>query len=308
MAGSYLYDRMSFFLTEDRSTYRKWVNGVASALLPGSGHFLSGRREAGVMWFITILIIWIAGIVLYVSPVVPSLIPLGVAWLVRFLLWVAIVADSCRKPIPRKNFGIWAVTLVLAATWWIFPSFFVWRFVARSFSIPSAAMTPTLMGNRKASNGRVLKGDEVIVNEWTYHFHAPQRGDVVVFRTDAISHTAREQFQIPPHEAHVKRLVGLPGERVSIRPPNIYINGEKLLQPAILKNMFQRTNELANIPGGELKTQPDEIQLGPNEFYVVGDNIMNSLDSRYYGPIKGGHFIGKAAWIFWPPDREGFVQ
>ena len=72
-AGSYLYGRMSFFLNEDRATYRKWVNGLASALLPGSGHFLSGRIEAGVMWFVTILIIWIAGIVLYVSPVIPSI-------------------------------------------------------------------------------------------------------------------------------------------------------------------------------------------------------------------------------------------
>lgn len=259
------------------------------------------------MWFVTILIIWIACIVLYVSPVIPSLIPLAIGRLIRFLLWIAIIADSCRKTIPRKNVGIWVATGILAAVWCLFPSFFVWKFVARSFSIPSAGMTPTLMGDRKAPDGRPLKGDEIIVNEWNYHFRALQRGDVVVFRTDAISETKREQFRIPSDEVYVKRLVGLPGERISIRPPSIYINGEKLVEPPVLKNMF-KTNELANIPGAELKTQPNEIQLGPNEFYVVGDNIMNSLDSRYFGAIEGGHFVGKVAWIFWPLDREGFVQ
>jgi signal peptidase I len=51
-----------------------------------------------------------------------------------------------------------------------------------------------------------------------------------------------------------------------------------------------------------------EVQLGPDEYYVLGDNIMNSLDSRYYGGIKSGHFAGKVFLIFWPPDRRGFVQ
>jgi len=163
------------------------------------------------------------------------------------------------------------------------------------------------MGNRKAPDGSVLEGDEVIVNQWNYHFRGPRRGDVVVFETSAINEAKREEYRLPADEIYVKRLVGLPGERVSIRPPNIYINGERLVEPPVFKNMF-KTNDLANIPGAELKTQPDEIQLGTNEFYVVGDNIMNSLDSRYFGPIQGGHFLGKVAWIFWPPSRQGFVQ
>jgi signal peptidase I len=176
------------------------------------------------------------------------------------------------------------------------------------FLIPTAAMEPTLMGNRKSPDGQRLEGDHVIVNRWSYRGNSPKRGDVVVFRTDAIPEVKRDMFRIAPRDMYVKRIAGLPGERVSIQPPWIYVNGQKVVEPKILENIFSQTNVLNNPPPGVSLPQTIEVQLGPDEYFVVGDNILNSLDSRYYGPIKDGHFVGKILGIYWPPERRGFVQ
>ena len=297
---------MSFFLIEDRSAYRKWVNVVTSMLLPGSAHFLSGRRRAGILWFIANLIGWSVWMFLYPSPF-QSIISLGIAFLIHFVLRVVIVLDSCRKFVPRRNFGDWATVGILLVVWYTLPSLFVRTFVWRSLYIPTASMAPTLMGNRKASDGHVIEGDHIIINEWQYRVSAPQRGDLIVFRTEAIGETERERFRIPSNEIYVKRLVGLPGEHVSIQPPSIYINGQKLVEPNIFENFFIQTNTLPELPVTFFGNRTN-IQLGTDEYYVIGDNIMNSLDSRYYGAIKGGRFIGKVVRIVWPSEREGLVQ
>jgi len=299
--------RMSLFLNEEKSACRKWVNVITSTLLPGLGHFLSKRKVSAVGWFLTSSAISAIAAFLFLLPYTQSILPAIVAWSIRFFLWLLIAVDSCRKPIPRLSFRAWAGALLAIIVLPIV--LFCARAVSfKTFSIPTAAMTPTLMGNRKTADGQTVNGDSIIVNRWSYRGRSPRRGDVIVFKTDAIAMAARERFRVPSNDLYVKRVVGLPGERILIEPPSIFVNGNRVAEPKILENLFNQTNAPPGLSMGALGVQGNEVQLGPDEYYVVGDNVLNSLDSRYYGPIKSGHFVGKVLGVFWPIDRRGFVE
>jgi signal peptidase I len=178
----------------------------------------------------------------------------------------------------------------------------------RPFKIPTAGMEPTLMGNETARDGRILKeGDHVLAERFAYLFHKPRRGDIAIFKTVAINVEQRDKFRVPSDQLYMKRIVGLPGERISIKAKTIFINGQKLIEPKVFETLMARTNPVMDLRV-QVPEQQEEIALGPDEYYVLGDNLWNSLDSRYYGPIQGGHFGGKIFLIFLPAKRRGFVQ
>jgi len=188
----------------------------------------------------------------------------------------------------------------------ILPLVAVRQFLFQPFAIPTGGMQPTLMGKRKSADGGTIDGDHIIVTKWNYRMHGPKRGDLVVFKTTGIDKIQRDPFRIPDNEFYVKRLVGFPGEKVSIRPPYVYINGQKLLKPEIFEIISSGHNGFEGfMSGGAFGSDNKEIELGAGEYYVLGDNVRNSLDSRYYGPIKQKSFVGKVGWIFWPPERRG---
>lgn len=163
-------------------------------------------------------------------------------------------------------------------------------------------MQPTIMGNRKDAAGNRIIGDHVFVNKLIYHFSVPKRGDVIVFKTKGI-----KSPYVRPNEYYIKRLVGLPGETIGIEPPYIIVNGQKLTSPAIFKKIADGQNGY----GGyltRLTTSFSTITLGPDEYFVLGDNSKNSLDGRYYGPIRREAIIGKAFYIYTPADRKRRIE
>jgi len=125
----------------------------------------------------------------------------------------------------------------------------------------------------------------LVIDEISYRFHMPNRGDVVVIRN-------------PQHESDflIKRVIGLPGDRIEI------INGEV--------NVFSvespsgvTLEESVYLPAGTRTLGTYDVQLGPDEYYVLGDNREESLDSRVFGPIVRREIIGRA-WIrAWPVTR-----
>lgn len=138
------------------------------------------------------------------------------------------------------------------------------RIPTQTFRIEGSSMLPNFQ------NGQFL-----IVNKAVYWFREPQRGEVIVF-----------QFSDNPPKDYIKRVIGLPGETVEVRQGQVYINGQPLDEP-------WRPN-----PGSYTKTP---ITLGPDEYYVLGDNRNNSSDSHLWGPIHRSRIIGKAWFIYWPP-------
>ena len=147
---------------------------------------------------------------------------------------------------------------------------FVRPFVVEAFYIPSESMVPTL---------RV--GDRVLVNKFIYRFTEPQRGDVVVFKSVE-----------GDSEDLIKRVVGVPGDKISVRRGKLFVNGEPQKEPYVNKKFPDRSFFAP-------KTVPKD------HVFVMGDNRTNSLDSRFFGPVPEGNLIGEALFRFWPPGRAG---
>jgi signal peptidase I len=297
---------MSFLFNEETSTYRRWVNVLSSLLLPGSGHFLSGRKLAGAIWFFVMQAMQLGVNVAVVTSVVTSTMAVAALFWGAIALRVLMIIDSCRKPISRLKLQIWAGFWVLVIAIPIARMSGARHWLYRPFFIPTAAMQPTLMGNRKSADGQTIKGDHIAVDKFSYHFRTPARGEIVTFRTEGIAESEREKFGIPADQFYVKRIVGLPGERVSIRAADIFINGQKLSDPKVVGHIFVNTNVAPDLLGRMLPEK--EVQLGPDEYFLLGDNITNSLDSRYYGGIKREYFLGRVAFIYWPFKRSGAVE
>jgi signal peptidase I len=125
-----------------------------------------------------------------------------------------------------------------------------------------------------------LHHDEyVIVDKVTYLFGRPQRGDVVVFYLEG-----------QPKD-YIKRIIGLPGETLEVRNGTVYVDGLPLDEPYVA-------------PGSDMESA---IQLGPDQYYVMGDNRSNSSDSRNFGPIELGNIVGRAWIVYWPPTDWSIV-
>jgi signal peptidase I len=116
----------------------------------------------------------------------------------------------------------------------------------------------------------------------------PARWDAIVFK-----HPEN------PELMYVKRLVGLPGERIEIRDDAAWVNGERLSPPARLGPIRYVSGQ--GPPGVE--APPFEVMLGPDEYLVLGDNTNRSADSRHFGPVKRELIVGVADLIYWPPAR-----
>lgn len=158
-------------------------------------------------------------------------------------------------------------------------AFVVRTTIAEARYIPSESMLPTLE-----------VGDRLIVEKVTYRFSSVERGDIVV-------------FEAPPRamgngNAFIKRVVGLPGERIDIRAGQVFINGDALREPYILEapRYPDPDWDALGLPGGLI---PEDA------LFVMGDNRNNSQDSHVWGSLPLQNVIGQTVFRFWPPSRVG---
>jgi signal peptidase I len=147
-------------------------------------------------------------------------------------------------------------------------------------------------------SGTVYSGDHIMVDRLSYLFGNPKRGDIVVFSTDGIDHK-----QVRQNTVFVKRIVGLPGETIRIKPPNLVVDGRLIHKPVAFRTLHY-SNE------GKLSTPEDSIVLDHDEYLVFGDNTARggSLDGRFFGAIHRNCIIGKVSTIYWPFNRIGAVE
>lgn len=178
-----------------------------------------------------------------------------------------------------------------------------------AFRMAGSSMSPTLRGSGQQADGSTSEGDMVFAATGVYRAGSPQRGDIVVYLTRNVRYPG-----VPTDTRFVSRIVGLPGERVSIRPPTLIVNGQPVLSPAVFSNMAARTNgysgyEFARAVGGTLLDEDsDEIVLGADEYLLLGDNSAHSLDGRYMGPVKRSDIVARISRIYYPFDRAGPVH
>ncbi|MFA6466849.1 MAG: signal peptidase I [Patescibacteria group bacterium] len=165
-----------------------------------------------------------------------------------------------------KKFGILIfeiVKVVLISLAIILP---IRLFLVQPFYVEGASMEPNFYQN-----------EYLIIDEISYRFNAKERGEVIIFKNPK---DTKSYF--------IKRIIGLPGETVSVENGKVFVGGEQLDEPYI--ENFSSDTHLA-------------VTLGENEYFVMGDNRTNSLDSRQLGPIHKDYIIGRV-WIRgWPIDR-----
>lgn len=123
----------------------------------------------------------------------------------------------------------------------------------------------------------------IIVSRISYVLGDPQRGDVVVFHNP----------DDPDHD-FIKRVIGLPGETITIQSGRVYVNGERLEEPYI-QNFCRGT------------VCDDTWEIGPDEYFVLGDNRSSSRDSHNFGPISRDLIVGRAFLRYWPPSDWAII-
>lgn len=169
----------------------------------------------------------------------------------------------------RENVILIAIALILA--------FLIRTFIAEPRYIPSASMVPTL-----------YTGDRLVVEKVSYYFHPPQFGDIVVFQPPP----ELQRRGYPKDQAFIKRIIGQPGNTLSIKEGKVYLDGKALQE-----------NYIAEPPN-----QPfPEVQVPPNQFFVMGDNRNDSNDSRYWGFLPKENIIGRAVFRFYPFNKIGAI-
>lgn len=164
--------------------------------------------------------------------------------------------------------------------------------------IPSASMRPTL-----------LEGDRLFVERYSRFYKAPQRGDIIVFyppdtklKNSFGAVFSRLTGFLCKDIAYIKRVVGLPGDKINIKTNNIgetyvYINGKKLNEPYV--NNPSEKNYVCN----SQTPYCDDVIVPDGMFFMMGDNRGYSLDSRYWGFMPQERVIGRAVFRFWPLTR-----
>lgn len=165
------------------------------------------------------------------------------------------------KPILREVVETVLLTLLI---------FVAIRTLVQNFRIEGISMEPNLHD-----------GQYLIINKLVYYLHPPERGDIVVFH-----------YPKNPSRDFIKRVIGLPGEKVEVKGKHIFINGEELEEPYTIHT-------------GKYAWGPQ--RLGEDEYFVLGDNRSSSSDSHSWGPLPEDDIIGKAWISYWPPEQLGLV-
>jgi signal peptidase I len=144
------------------------------------------------------------------------------------------------------------------------------------------------------ARGAVDTGDQVFVDKFSYNFVKPHRGDVFVFRTKNIPDIG-DQTQF-----YIKRLAGLPGDKLQIAPPRLFVDGTVAEGFGFQRVMGARDGYRGYTSKGHL-SDPSKIFAVPKQtYFAMGDNSENSFDSRYWGPVPERNLVGRGLFVYWP--------
>lgn len=149
--------------------------------------------------------------------------------------------------------------------------FFAVHFSVQPFRVNGPSMQPNLHTNNL-----------VLVNLLAYDFGSPQRGDIIVFHPP---------IPTDPGEYYVKRIIAIPGDTITLTATAVYVDGQKLTEPYINAVGSGNIENPGVVP---------QYKLQKDEYWVMGDNRLDSQDSRFFGPISRRAIIGKAEVVIWP--------
>jgi len=172
-------------------------------------------------------------------------------------------------PLKTAGLGLWVRDLIVSAA----ASVLIITFLYQPVRVEGTSMLP-----------RLEDRDRLFINKFVYHISSIERGDVVVF------HYPRD-----PEKSYIKRVIGLPGDRIFIDRGQVWVNGI-LLHETYVPLMYRDSRSMA------------ELVVPPETYFMMGDHRSISSDSREFGPVDRGLIYGKAVFIYWPARDAGVVH
>ncbi len=188
------------------------------------------------------------------------------------------MATTGRIPLLTRLWRVWGENIQILVVALLL-AFLIRTFIAEPRFIPSASMLPTLQ-----------LGDRLVVEKISYKLHPPERFDITVFRVPP----QLQQDGYQSDQAFIKRVIGIPGDRIAIQKGKVYLNEQPLSESYVV--------EVPKIEDMPMRTVP------ANQLFMMGDNRNNSNDSRYWGFLPLKNVIGKAVFKFFPIDRLGGLK
>jgi len=182
-------------------------------------------------------------------------------------------------------------------------------------SPPAWVLGTALCGAIYERDGYRLRGDHIFVDKLSYHFRKPVRGEVIVFSTGNIPDLATR-----PETFYIKRLIGLPGDKIQIREPYALVNDEILDKRPAFQRIYSRQSGYSGyllldplgygmVPPKYLNRRHNEYEVPANHLFVLGDNSAASLDGRFWGSLPRKNLVGRAVVVYWPfTKRFGLIN
>jgi signal peptidase I len=193
-------------------------------------------------------------------------------------------AEGKRRAGGRRGRWLIEIAIIVAAA--LLLAVVLRTFVVQTFYIPSGSMEPTLQ-----------IGDRILVDKLSYHLHGVHRGDIVVFQRPP-----SENCGGPAVNDLVKRVIGLPGDTLTLANGHVVVNGKQLSESWLPSVDQGQTTDQGNPPYN--LTHP--FKVPPGEYFLMGDNRMQSCDSRYWGPIPKSLIVGRVVVRVWPLSHIRF--
>jgi len=254
------------------------VAAILSSLAPGLGQLYNGQIVKGIIFLLSVLllpfILFLTGLQYSFYGLITIL--LLFMFFLLFIIGEAFFAATKKKEFILKPYNKWyiylAIILLINSTALIPPSFLTNKVLGfSSYKMPTASMEPTLsIGDHLIANLKYFKKNEL------------QRGDLVIFK-----------YPEDPSKDFMKRVIALEGEKIEIKNKQVYINDVPLTE--------------ANRVSHDTETYPERDNFGPavvpsDHCFVLGDNRVNSMDSRHWGSLPLRNIKGKPLYIYWAKD------
>jgi signal peptidase I len=257
---------------------RPWLAALLTILTTGLGHLYSGKPLRGIILFIIgqLLYFVFAIAVNIITPNVFFVLP-AVAFGIAFIIFCAVdaiwIAKRKQENYELAKYNRWFIYVgyIVIASLAVnaYKSIIVNPHFIQAYKLPAGSMEPTL-----------LIGDHFLAGKLIYKTTEPKRGDIIIFK-----------YPRNPESAMVKRLVGEPGDKLEIIERTVYINGKPLKE------------EYAHyIDPSSAYQHYGPINVPPRQYFVLGDNRDNSMDSRFWGFVPRENLLGKPLFIYWSFD------
>ncbi|MBI2334908.1 signal peptidase I [Candidatus Daviesbacteria bacterium] len=154
----------------------------------------------------------------------------------------------------------------------------IYLFVAQPHKVSGNSMLPTLRNN-----------DYILTYKLGYRLGAPQQGDIIVLKNP------RDESQ-----DFIKRILAIPGDTIKIEGGEVFVNDRALPETYLPPDLQTRS--------GAFLSEGQSIKVGPNQYFVLGDNRSHSSDSREWGGVTRAEIVGKAFFRYWPPSNFGLIK